>query len=115
MELEQGNADLSRRKIEYRLTGLSFREYINISQGLNLPAYDLTDILKGKVQFPYKELRPLQLFSKYLREGYFPFFQEDNYNARLQGIVKQTIENDIPLFAEMEIASVQKLRKLMTL
>ncbi len=113
LELEQGNADLSRRKIEYRLTGLSFREYINISQGLNLPAYDLTDILKGKVQFPYKELRPLQLFSKYLREGYFPFFQEDNYNARLQGIVKQTIENDIPLFAEMEIASVQKLRKLM--
>jgi len=113
LDLEKGGADLSRRKIEYKLPGLSFREYVNISQGLNLPAYDLEDILAGNVQFPYKKLRPLQLFSQYLHEGYFPFFQEDHYNLRVQGIIKQTIETDIPVFAEMEIASVQKLRKLM--
>jgi len=113
LELERGSADLSRRKIEYKLTGLSFREYVNISQNMNLPAYGLQDILAGKVQFPYKDLRPLQLFSQYLKEGYFPFFLEDNYYLRLQGIIKQTIENDIPVFADMEIASVQKLRKLM--
>lgn len=113
LDLEKGGADLSRRKIEYKLPGLSFREYVNISQGLNLPAYSLEDILAGKVQFPYKDLRPLQLFSQYLHEGYFPFFQEDHYNLRIQGIIKQTIEVDIPVFAEMEIASVQKLRKLM--
>lgn len=113
LDLEKGGADLSRRKIEYKLPGLSFREYVNISQGLNLPAYSLEDILAGKVQFPYKDLRPLQLFSQYLHEGYFPFFQEDHYNLRIQGIIKQTMEVDIPVFAEMEIASVQKLRKLM--
>ena len=113
LDLEKGGADLSRRKIEYKLPGLSFREYVNISQGLNLPAYSLEDILAGKVQFPYKDLRPLQLFSQYLHEGYFPFFQEDHYNLRIQGIIKQTIEVDIPVFAEMEIASVHKLRKLM--
>lgn len=113
LDLEKGGADLSRRKIEYKLPGLSFREYVNISQGLKLPAYSLEDIWAGKVQFPYKDLRPLQLFSQYLHAGYFPFFQEDHYNLRLQGIIKQTIEVDIPVFAEMEIASVQKLRKLM--
>ena len=113
LDLEKGGADLSRRKIEYKLPGLSFREYVNISRGLNLPAYTLEDILAGKVQFPYKDLRPLQLFTQYLHEGYFPFFQEDHYNLRVQGIIKQTIETDIPIFAEMEIASVQKLRKLM--
>lgn len=113
LDLEKGGADLSRRKIEYKLPGLSFREFVNISQGLNLPAYSLEDILAGNVQFPYKKLRPLQLFSQYLHEGYFPFFQEDHYNLRIQGIIKQTIEVDIPVFAEMEIASVQKLRKLM--
>lgn len=59
-----------------------------------------------------KKVVPLQLFSQYLHEGYFPFFQEDHYNLKLQGIIKQTIEVDIPVFAEMEIASVQKLRKL---
>ncbi|MBR4564214.1 MAG: ATP-binding protein [Paludibacteraceae bacterium] len=113
LDLEKGGADLSRRKIEYKLPGLSFREYVNISKRLNLPAYGLEDILAGKVQFPYKDLRPLQLFTQYLHEGYFPFFQEDHYNLRIQGIIKQTIETDIPIFAEMEIASVQKLRKLM--
>ena len=30
LELEQGGADLSRRKLEYTLNGLSLREYINI-------------------------------------------------------------------------------------
>ncbi len=113
LDLEKGNADLSRRKIEYKLTGLSFREYVNISQGLNLPAYSLQEILAGKVQFPFNDLRPLQLFSQYLKSGYFPFFLEDNYHLRLQGIIKQTIESDIPIFADMEIASAQKLRKLM--
>lgn len=33
LDLEKGGADLSRRKVEYRLPGLSFREYLNISQG----------------------------------------------------------------------------------
>ena len=30
LDLEQGGADLSRRKLEYHMTGLSFREYLNI-------------------------------------------------------------------------------------
>lgn len=45
-----------------------------------------------------KNVVPLQRFSQYLHAGYFPFFQEDHYNPRLQGIIKQTIEVDIPVF-----------------
>lgn len=113
LDLEKGGADLSRRKVEYTLPGLSFREYLNISQGWNLPRYSLEDILAGSVDFPYDKARPLQLFTQYLREGYFPFFQEDNYAMRLNGIIKQVVEDDIPKFAEMEVASVQKLKKLL--
>ena len=53
LDLEKGGADLSRRKVEYRLPGLSFREYLNISQGWQLPSYSLEEILAGKVEFPY--------------------------------------------------------------
>ena len=113
LDLEKGGADLSRRKLEYTLPGLSFREYLNISQGWNLPHYTLEEILAGLVDFPYAEARPLQLFNQYLREGYFPFFQEDNYAMRLNGIIKQVVEDDVPKFAEMEVASVQKLKKLL--
>lgn len=66
LDLEKGGADLSRRKVEYRLPGLSFREYLNISQGWQLPSYSLEEILAGKVEFPYKEARPLKLFNDYL-------------------------------------------------
>jgi predicted AAA+ superfamily ATPase len=113
LDLEKGGADLSRRKLEYIMPGLSFREYLNISQGWNLPRYTLEEILAGKVDFPYKEARPLQLFASYLREGYYPFFKEVNYTMRLNGIIKQVVEDDVPKFADMEIASVQKLKKLL--
>jgi predicted AAA+ superfamily ATPase len=113
LDLEKGGADLSRRKLEYIMPGLSFREYLNISQGWNLRRYTLEEILAGKVDFPYKEARPLQLFASYLREGYYPFFKEGNYTMRLNGIIKQVVEDDVPKFADMEIASVQKLKKLL--
>ena len=113
LDLEKGGADLSRRKLEYIMPGLSFREYLNISQGWNLPRYTLEEILAGKVDFPYKKARPLQLFASYLREGYYPFFKEGNYTMRLNGIIKQVVEDDVPKFADMEIASVQKLKKLL--
>jgi predicted AAA+ superfamily ATPase len=113
LELEKGGADLSRRKLEYVLPGLSFREYLNISQGWNLPRYTLDEIVSGKVDFPYSTARPLPLFSNYLREGYYPFFREGNYHIRLSGVIKQIVEDDIPKFAEIEIASIQKLKKLL--
>lgn len=113
LELELGGADLSRRKIEYSMAGLSLREYINIANGLNLPPYSLHDILEGKVDFPMAELRPLKQLSDYLRAGYYPFFREDDYAIRLNGILKQVVEFDIPQFADFNTASIQKLKKLL--
>ena len=113
LELEKGGADLSRRKVEYTLPGLSFREYVNISKGWDLPAYTLQEIIAGKVDFPTEKARPLQLFTGYLRYGYYPFFKEGDYGMRLKSVIKQIVEEDIPKFADMEIASVQKLKKLL--
>ncbi len=113
LELEKGGADLSRRKLEYKLPGLSFREYVNITQGWHLPSYSLKEILAGKVEFPIEKVRPLQLFNEYMRCGYYPFFQEGEYAMRLVGVIKQIVEEDIPKFADMEIASSQKLKKLL--
>ena len=113
LELEQGGADLSRRKIEYLMTGLSLREYINISHNLNLCPYSLSEILNGEVDFPMNELRPLQQMANYLQAGYYPFFKEDDYAMRLNGILKQTVEFDIPQFADFNYASIQKLKKLL--
>ena len=113
LDLEVGEADLSRRKLEYRMVGLSFCEYLAISYGYHLPVYSLEDILKHKVDFPYVEARPILLFKEYLQHGYYPFFQEKGYLLRLQSIIKQTLENDIPTFANMNIATALKLKRLL--
>lgn len=113
LDLETGEADLSRRKLEYRMTGLSFREYLAISRGYRLPVYSLEDILKNKVDFPYNLERPLQLFKEYLQQGYYPFFKEKGYYIRLRSILNQALENDIPIFAKMNITTAQKLKRLL--
>lgn len=113
LELETGETDLSRRKLEYRMTGLSFREYLAISRGYHLPVYSLEDILNHKVDFPYDKERPLLLFKEYLQQGYYPFFKEKGYLIRLQSIINQTLENDIPTFAKMNITTAQKIKRLL--
>ncbi len=113
LDLEKGGADLSRRKLEYYMPGLSFREYLNISQNLNLPPYTLDEILSGKVQFPYPEFKPIMYFKEYLVHGYYPFFKDDEYLLRLRGVLKQIVEVDIPMFAKMQITSGNKLKKLL--
>lgn len=113
LDLEKGGADLSRRKVEYHLPGLSFREYLNISQGWQLPAYTLQEILAGSVAFPYEKERPLKLFRDYMEHGYYPFFQDTEYYLRLQSVVRQIVEVDIPMYADMNVASSVKLKKLL--
>jgi len=114
LALKKGNsADLSRRAIEYTMPGLSFREYLNISFGWNLKTASLDEILHGKVDFPYGEHRPIKYFEQYCHNGFYPFFKEEDYYLRLKQAINETVEHDIPNYAEMPVASAAKLKKLM--
>lgn len=113
LDLEKGGGDLSRRKLEYRLPGLSFREYIAIRYNIHLPVHSLDQILNNHIEFPYKEYRPIALFKEYLQKGYYPFFQEPGYLIRLQSIINQILENDIPAFADISVSTAYKMKKLL--
>ena len=104
---------MSRRAIEYTMPGLSFREYLNISNGWSLKTATLEDILKGHVDFPYGEHRPLKYYEEYRKKGVYPFFKEDDFLLRLKQAVNETVEHDIPNYAEIPVASAGKLKKLM--
>lgn len=110
---KDGMADLSRRAIEYTMPGLSFREYLNISNGWSLKTATLEDILKGRVDFPYGEHRPLKYYEEYRKKGVYPFFAEDDFHLRLKQAINETVEHDIPNYAEIPVASAGKLKKLM--
>lgn len=113
LDLERGGADLSRRTQEYKMPGLSFREYLNLSLGWNLKPATLEDVLAGKVDFPYGEYRPLKYFKIYMKSGYYPFFNEPDYLPKLKRVIMTSVEEDIPRYAEMSIASMEQLKKLM--
>ncbi len=113
LDLERGGGDLSRRTVEYHLPVLSFREYLNLRNGWELKSASLDEILQGKVDFPYGEHRPLKYFEEYKQYGCYPFFNEPEFAIRLRRVINTTVEFDIPKFAEMTLASTDKLKKLM--
>jgi predicted AAA+ superfamily ATPase len=113
LDLERGGGDLSRRKLEYRLPGLSFREYLAIGHNIHLPVHSMDDVLANKIEFPYRKHRPIALFREYLKEGYYPYFQEKGYYVRLQKVLNQVLENDIPAFADMTVSTARKMKKLL--
>lgn len=113
LALKKGGADLSRRVIEYHLPEWSFREFLNLKNNWSLKPAPLEDIIKGKVDFPFGEHRPLKYFDQYMKEGCYPFFKELEFYTILRQLINNTVENDIPSFAGMTVAATQKLKKLM--
>ena len=114
LDIKKGSkADLSRRAVEYTIPGLSFREYLNLTQGWNLAEATLDDILAGKVDFPFGKHRPLVYYKQYLQAGYYPYFAEPDFRIKLNQAVTATVEDDIPKYADMPVASAVKLKRLM--
>lgn len=112
LDIKKGSSDLSRRAIVYTMQGLSFREYLGLFHKLPIPVYSLNEILTHQVDIPNLK-HPLVLFSEYLKDGYYPFSREDDFNIRLQQVVNQTLEYDIPIFSDMHISTGRKLKHLL--
>jgi hypothetical protein len=114
LDIKKGASDLSRRAVMYNMQGLSFREYLQLFHQISVKPYSLEEILNLKVEIPDIS-HPLPLFIDYLRRGYYPFAMEENFEKRLQQIVIQTLETDIPLYAGMNVSTGRKLKQLMAI
>jgi predicted AAA+ superfamily ATPase len=106
-------ADLSRRAIVYNLEGMSFREYLNFTCGTEIKPVSLHDVVTHAYALPENIPHPIPLWMDYLKVGYFPFFKEDDFYTRLDNVVNQTLEVDIPTYANMNISTSAKLKRLL--
>lgn len=118
LEILNARADLSRRAVVYTMQGLSYREYINLNLGLDLPKYTLTEILDQHLSIASeinKKIKPLQYFNDYLHHGYYPFFQEvpELYFYRIEEVLNLILEIELPLLRKVEVAYIAKLRQLL--
>lgn len=113
LDIFRGTDDLSRRVLLYKMYGMSFREYLNMYYGVELPVYTLEDVLNHKIKADVVEY-PLAKFKEYLQNGYYPFAGQGNYSERLVQTVNTILETDIPLFARLNVGMAAKLRHLLT-
>ena len=118
LHLSMGRTDLSRRSVNYTLPGLSFREFINLTNNHKFPALSLQEILKDHKQHAkevWKNIKPIEHFKKYLKTGYYPFFLEgeNNYHKKLNEIIIQILESDLPFSAGIRYANIQKIKQIL--
>lgn len=114
LDIKKGASDLSRRAVIYNMQGLSFREYLKLFHNISAKTYTLEEILDHKVVVPEME-RPLPFYVDYLKRGYYPFALEEDFDIRLAQIINQTLENDIPMYADMNVATGRKLKQLLAI
>lgn len=118
LEIQRANADLSRRAIIFHLQGLSFRQYLALSEKIHLPVAPLADVLERGNEIISdlpKDFKPYAYFRKYLERGYYPFFYESEswFHERLAATVKAVLESDMVFVFAMDPQNIRQTEKLL--
>jgi len=114
LNILKGSADLSRRAIIYKLQGLSFREYLKLFHNYDIPVFSFTQIINNEAKLSGID-HPLPLFKEYLKYGYYPFGIENEMSIRLGQVIVQTLETDIPQYANLNVGTARKLKRLLAI
>ena len=77
----------------------------------------LEDILENHIsiaQHLTSEITPLPAFQKYLRYGYYPYYQEDinGYGERVLKTFNAIMESDLPNVEKIDLYSINRVKKL---
>lgn len=119
LQILNPDADLSRRCIQFRMQGLSFREFLHIYKDILLPVASLERIIHDAdaICATMNSLcRPVPLFHEYLQYGYFPYYLEgkERYYERINNIVDYVIGTELPMVCKVETVNVRKLQMLLS-
>ena len=118
LQINDGQADLSRRLKEYSMPGLSFREYLAMDSGIHTGTISLDDLLAAPNRFciEAKQLcHPLEYFKDYLKSGYYPFYFENkkNYQSTVESVVNYIIDTELTKFRGLETGNSRRIKALL--
>lgn len=111
LHIRKGGADLSRRALIYEMQGLSFREYLQMFEDIELPILSIEDITGNEIEH-IPGFHPMAYMHKYLASGYYPFGNLPRFDMRMQQILSETVELDIPSYLNMTPATARKLKQM---
>ena len=113
LDIRKGMADLSRRALMFSMQGFSFREYLKFEHDIDIKAHSFEEIISNNITLIDSIQHPLPLYREYLRKGYYPMANEDNFAIRLGQILNFTLEVDIPQFANLSVTTARKLKRML--
>lgn len=118
LQINDGQADLSRRLVQYTMPGLSFREFLAMNRVIDVKSVSLDQILNAPNAFCREVKRycqPLEHFSRYLKEGYYPFYFENQtiYQNLVESVVNYTIDTELTRFRGIEMGNCRKVKALL--
>lgn len=118
IDITHNEGDLSRRAVMYELSGLSFREYLELAENIRFQPLPLDALLSG--DFNYSEVfppdfKPYEFFGNYLKYGYYPFFTEskETYFQKLKQLVRLVVEMDMAEIKNFDIRQARKILQLL--
>ncbi|MCK5056627.1 MAG: ATP-binding protein [Candidatus Aminicenantes bacterium] len=129
LEIYKSSHDLSRRAIVYRMNGMSFREFIEMTLNLLLESYSLEEIITNHEKISHQIIdriktrgkRILPLFKDYLKFGYYPYFIEHRdqieefYIKLMQDVRKTVVEDSLNVHPNLNGVSINKILRLLSL
>lgn len=118
LEILNARADLSRRAVTYEMQGLSFREYLNHKLKSALPAFSLEEIIHSHNKLSdriLEQLKPLEHFADYLKNGYYPFYHEapSLYHHKINEVINMILEIELPALRKVDTAFVVRVKQLL--
>jgi hypothetical protein len=116
------NASFTRRYAMYHLPILSFKEYLELSLGLELQSFLLEDILKEHTTIAtdiIKKLdkeKVLKHFEEYIKIGAYPFYFENkqSYSQMLLDTISTILHTDLGSIYNLSGEKIVILKKLLT-
>lgn len=118
LEIYKGESDLSRRVSSYTLSELSFREYLEFKEKIELPDFSLKDIIENHNEIASRliqDFSPFKYFSDYLKHGAYPYYErnEKEYYQKLVNTVNLILEVDVQAVESIDYKSIAQIKRLL--
>lgn len=118
IQINDGQADLSRRIMQYDMPGLSLREFLYLDLGLDFEPIKLEQLLEHPAKFCAQvrsQCHPLEHFGRYLRFGYYPFYFEEkqDYIDKVENVVNYTVDVELTKHRNVEVGNSRKIKALL--
>lgn len=118
LQLNDGDADLSRRMVPYFMPELSFREFLCFDRNVGIDAVSLEELLTSPDEYcaaVKDKCLPVEAFRQYLQGGCYPFYFENRrtYPVQVENVVNYVIDNELPAYRSVDIGNTRKLKALL--